>query len=301
MTAPAIEIVVTADTTTSSAMVEATAEGLPPGAQVQVVDRATPGADVVVTVRWGDESGRRATLHVRTRDGREAERVLSFGAADPDRERGRALGFAVAAMIPDDVRGAEAPTPAAKVEGPLPAPVQPVPDAVIVPSIADAKLWVDASAQGATGFVGSASSVGGAIAVRTLLRPFALRVGGAARVGEVSEADASSLLFRGDAGVGFFTVAFDPRVTLGGRAGLVVFHHSLQRTEDSARISGTHTLLGAEVLLEGSIALSSHFALVAAMGAEVAFGTTRVLIGPSRVAVIPAVRPVAELGVRIAF
>ncbi len=303
MTAPVVEIVVSADATTSRAMVESAAEGLPPSARVQVVDRATPRADVVVTVRWADESERHATLHVRTRDGREAERVLTFAAVDPDRERGRALGFAVAAMIPDDVRGAEEPTTAVTVD--MPAPPHRAPPSHVdrqPPSIADAKLWLDASAQGATGFVGSANSVGGAIAVRTILRPFALRAGGAARAGAMAEADASSLLFRGDAGVGLYTIAFDPRVTLGGRTGLVVFHHSLRRTETGGTpISGSHTLLGAELMVEGSVAVSSRLGLVAAIGAEVAFGTTRVLIGPARVGVIPAVRPIAELGVRIAF
>jgi hypothetical protein len=228
-----------------------------------------------------------------------------FGAADPDRERGRALGFAVAAMIPEDIRGVEDPKPPAKVEEPKPVPVAPTPPPDVVapaPSIEDAKLWVDASAQGATGFVGSAGSLGGAVAVSTLLRPFALRVGFAARGGEVAEADASSVLFRGDAGVGFYTVVFDRRVMFGGRTGLVVFHHSLSRTEpDGMHRSGTHTLLGAEIMLEGSVALSAHFAFVTAIGSEVAFGTTRVLIGPARVAVIPALRAVAELGVRVAF
>lgn len=312
MTAPAVEIVVPGDTALSSAMVEATAEGLPPNARVQTVDRSTSNADVVVTIRWATDTDRRATLHVRVRDGRESERVVVFGASDPERERGRTLGFAVAAMIPDDVRGPDdaPPPPPPKIEPPPPPPVRTTPTAPEQPppppppsaSIDDARVWIDASAQAATGFVGSASTVGGGLAVRMPLRPIVLRIAGAARGGDVEEAEASSTTVRGDAGVGFYTFVLDRRMTLGGRTGLAVFRHSLTRAEpDGTKTSGSHTLFGMEAMLEGSVAFSPRIAAIAALGAEVAFGTTRVLVGPSRVAVIPAVRPTAELGIRLAF
>ncbi len=317
MTAPAVEIVVPGDTTLSSAMVEATAEGLPANARVQTVDRATSNADVVVTLRWASDNDRRATLHVRVRDGRESERVVVFGAADPDRERGRTLGFAVAAMIPDDVRGPDdaPPPPPPKPEAVPPTPPTPAPTPSPSPPreapprssrstpIDDARLWLDASAQGATGFTGTASSLGGALAVRMPLRPIVLRLGGAVRGGEIEEVEASSTTFRGDAGVGFYAFVLDRQVMLGARTGLVVFRHSLIRTDPNsgAEISGGHTLFGMEAMAEGAWVFSPRLAAVAAAGTEVAFGTTRVLVGASRITAIPALRPVAELGIRLAF
>lgn len=309
MTAPAVEIVVPGETTLGGAMVEATAEGLPPNARVQTVERATTNADVVVTLRWATDNDRRATLHVRVRDGRESERVVMFGAGDPDRERGRTLGFAIAAMIPDDVRGpddAPPPPPPAPAPRSEPAPPRreeaPAPRPSPPPSIDDARVWIEPSAQAATGFVGSATTVGAGLAVRMPLRPLVLRIGGGVRGGEVEEAEATSTTMRGDAGLGFYTLVLDRRMTLGARAGVAVFHHTLTRNEPGGgNVSGNHTLGGFEAMAEGSYAFSPRIAVLAALGAEVAFGTTRVLVGPERVAVIPGVRPAVELGIRLAF
>jgi hypothetical protein len=314
VTAPAVEIVAAGDSALSSAMVEATAEGLPANSRVQTVERATSNADVVVTLRWATDSDRRATLHVRVRDGRESERVVVFAASDPDRERGRTLGFAVAAMIPDDVRGPDdappppppAPPPREEAKADVRAEEprrteQPPPRSKA--SVDDGKVWVDVTAQGATGFAGSASSLGGGLAFRVPLRPIVLRLAGAVRGGEIPEADdATCTTIRGDAGAGLYTLVLDRKVMLGGRTGLAVFRHSLTRGERTgAQVSGTHTLLGMEAMLEAGVALSPNVLVIAAAGTEVAFGTTRVLVGPSEVTVIPAVRPTAELGFRAVF
>jgi hypothetical protein len=289
------------------AMMEAAQEGLPAATRVRLAAEsdAAVEADVVVVLRWADDTRRRATLRVRTRDGRASERDVAFGAADPAAERGRALGFAAVAMIPEDVRLAP--------ERVAPEPVQPSPVVTSPPEEAPrppvglrtGRVWIEATAQGTTAFAGSANALGGGVAVRFPLRSIALRVGGAVRAGAVTEADASSLLVRADAGVAFWTVAFDPRLILGARTGLVVFRHALSRTPrgevDGSTTSGTHTLFGMELLGEASWALGSSISLIAGAGAEVAFGTTSVLLGPQRVASLPAVRVLMEAGVRMTF
>jgi hypothetical protein len=311
MTAPAVEIVAPADAM-NDAMAAATADGLPPDAIVRIVARASPAADIVAEVHWSDEERQHARLVVRTKDGRTAERTLDFGPGDPARERGRTLGFAVAAMIPEELR-LEAPTSDREPSrvSPPSAPAEPGPPRALRSTEHDrpredrglrSALWLDASAQGGVGVGGNATGLGGALAARVPFEHVALRIGGAIRGGSVDEADASSALFRADAGIAFYTVIVDPRLVVGARTGLLVLHHSLGRSEPAGlRTTDTHTLLGAEGLLEGSIALSARFAVVLATGAEVAFGQTRIIVGDTRVAVLPPVRVISELGARVAF
>lgn len=315
MTAPAVEIVAAADAT-NDAMVTATAEGLPSSARVQLVERPSPAADVIVQVQWSDAEHRRARLVVRTSDGRSAERTLSFDASDPASERGRALGFAVAAMIPEDLRTEEPheePAPAKPVSPPVNTPA-PTPTAAPTPP-SDARpderrhdgdlrraLWIDATTQGALGIGGSASGLGGALAIRVPFEHLALRAGGAIRAGEVDEANASSTLVRADAGIAVFTVVVDPKLLVGARTGLVVLRHALSRTEeDGTRTSGAHTLVGLELMAEASFAIATRLAVIAAAGTEVAFGQTAVVVGEKQAATLPPVRAVFEAGARFAF
>jgi hypothetical protein len=296
MSAPVVVIVaerIPAGDPTLQAMVDAAAEGLPAGTRLVVV---TPldeerEADVFAVVRWSDDAHTRATLHTRTRDGRSTDRVLAFGGADPERERGRALGYALVAMIPEELRLVETP------------PREAAPRARTDRADDDAgQLWLDATLQASSAFSGSATVAGGGLAARLPLRPFALRGGVAVRAGSIPEANASSLLVRADLGAAFWTVVLEPRLAVGVRSGLVLFHHALKRTRpDGGTASGTHTLLGTELVAEASWALGSRFALLGALGAEVAFGTTRVLIGTDQVTVVPPVRPLGELGVRAIF
>ena len=312
MSLPLIIIVVVAQPASPKAdpalegMLEATAEGLPPGTRVQLGAPATDtsGADAVVVLRWADDTHRRARLHIATRDGRENDRELVFAADDPHRERGRALGYATVAIIPEDLRTPEPPPRERRAEpppAPLTAPAEPGAGAAERPERPE-RLWIDATAQGTTGFVGSAGAIGGGLAARVPFGPIAVRAGVAARAGAVAEADASSLMLRADVGLGFWTVVLDPRLTVGARTGFVLFRHVLRPTgPDEGRTAGTHTLLGTEAVAEASWALGARLSLIGGGGAEIAFGKTRVLVGPSQVSVIPPFRIVAELGARVRF
>lgn len=312
MTAPAVEIVAPADgAAITDAMIAATAEGLPDGSTVRVVERPTAKADVVVRVRWSDDAHRRAVLTVRTTDGRESERTFSFDAADPEAERGRTLGFALVAMVPEEMRSAPpepppapppplaTPQPSAAVESAAPPSAR---DESAARSVARSRVWLDALGHASAGIAGSAGGIGGALAVRVRLGSIALRVGGAARAGDVDEANASSATLRGDAGLAYSTVLVDPHLLVGARSSLVVLRHTLRRAEaDGATSSGSHTLGGVELVAEVSYAFSPWFALTAGAGTEVAFGVTRVRVGTARVAEIPPVRLIGEAGARFAF
>lgn len=308
MSSPVVIIVVAqaADPRTDPAiegMLEATADGLPPGARVQLGAPATDTsrADVVVVLRWADDTHRHATLHVATRDGRVSDRELSFAKDDPHRERGRALGYATVAIIPEDLRVPEEPARERPPEPPRAPPARPSEPA---PRAAERfeRLWVEVTAQGATGLAGSASAIGGGVAARVPFGAVALRAGVAARAGDVPEADASSVMLRADVGAGAWTVVLDPRLSVGARMGLVVLRHVLRPTGPAeGRTTGTHTLIGVEAVAEASWALGPRFAFIGGAGTEIAFGKTRVLVGPSQVSVIPPLRLVAELGARVKF
>ncbi|HSO40256.1 MAG TPA: hypothetical protein VLT33_47350, partial [Labilithrix sp.] len=261
----------------------------------------TSRADVLVVLRWADDTRRRATLHVVTRDGRETDREVAFAAGDPYRERGRALGYATVAIIPEDLRVPEE-APREPPPAPIPTPPSVPPEQPAPTPEGPDRLWIEATAQGMTAFVGSAGALGGGLAVRLPFGHVALRAGVGARAGDIAEAEASSLLLRADLGVGFWTVVLDPRLAVGARAGLVLFRHSLRRTAaDAGPNDGTHTLMGAEAIAEASWSVVPRFALIIGAGPEIAFGKTRVLVGPSQVSVIPPFRLTAEVGARVRF
>jgi hypothetical protein len=69
--------------------------------------------DAVAELIWRDADHRRATLRVHLRrSARWVERSFTFGPSDPAAERGRTLGFAVAAILPEVAVGTGASAPA---------------------------------------------------------------------------------------------------------------------------------------------------------------------------------------------
>jgi hypothetical protein len=276
-----------------AAMVDAARATVPEGTRVAVSEREpATNADVVVVVRWADDAHSHATLTVRLRDGRFAARSVAFDPQDPDLERGRTLGFAAVAMIPDDVTAAEpAPSPERPVE-PAPAPGK--------PDGTRKRVMLDLTAQGALAAAGSGDTLGGAVSGRLPLGEVFARVGAAARFGTIAEAKASVVVVRGDVGVGVSRRVLHPDFEIGARGAVVLVHYALARTEtDGGKTAGSHTLAGADIAGEGGFWIARHVAIVGAVGTELAFGTTRVLVGSSSVAVIPPVRLLGELGVRV--
>ena len=85
-------------------------------------------ADTVIEVSWPDADGRRAHLHAHLKPKSPwIDRDLTFEATSKPWERGRAIGLAVAAMLPDESAAAPVPVPV-----PVPEP-EPVPEPVPVP------------------------------------------------------------------------------------------------------------------------------------------------------------------------
>lgn len=258
-------------------------------------------ADAVVQVTWTD--GSRAHLHVRLpRDERWADRDLLFGASDAPSERGRAVGLAIATMVPPEPppKAAPAPTPTA------PAPAVTRASTIVTLDRRDIgargpRFALDAAAIGAIGFGGSgAGGAGGELAVRYLLPDLgALRVGGGARFGEIDAARALTSTARLGAGV----------VVDAGHVGAVVVHvqvdalllrHSASRRAAEGNHEVRSRFVGAaDLLVDAEWPLAPKVAAFLATGVELALGETRIVVGSETVTAIPRARLLGLLGLRL--
>jgi hypothetical protein len=279
-------------------------------------------ADSVVEVTWKDAAHLHARMHLHSeKRARWIDREISFDAADADSERGRTLGFTVASMLPehsgkssDDATSApSASTPstpssiAPKASSPPSLPstaasrdaAPPTGDATL------ARRWsaaIDLAASGGLGIGGDASGIGGALAGQWYLGPrFSLRLGGAVRSGDVAQAQATSLEIAGGPGVAWRSHTPSLAYPLGFslRADLLVVRHALSRSGDASRPA--RFIPAADLMLDVSWLLAERTAFFAAMGPEVAFGATDVVVRGERVATIPLLRGIAELGLRVRF
>jgi hypothetical protein len=263
----------------------------------------TLGANAVVELLWKDAEHRRATLHVRVDPGtRWADRDIGFDPLDADAERGRTIGFALASMMPEEAR---APQPVA------PPPPQPPDDRLAPPPPppeppGEPLRWrgaVDAAGDASLG--GNATGFGGALSGRWDFAPaFSLRVGVAARAGQVSAADASSLIVSGAVGIVWRMVPATTRRSFGLAARLDVLGIVDEVSRPATDGGASHASLvlpGADLALEASWLFAGRLALFAAVGGEAAFGDTPVFVHSERVATIAPVRGTFELGARVHF
>jgi hypothetical protein len=266
-------------------------------------------ADALVEVTWPDADRRRAMLHVHASKGAAAwsDREIDFAANDATPERGRTLGFAVASMIP---MPSESSASGSASTSPMPnSSATPGPAATATPTGAEAPATSEASTRVAlellgiasAGVGGSATAYGGEVGARfRIAGDFALRIGGGMRFGTVSEATATSSTARIDAGVAWdFAHDASRRFVLALRLDAVLLRHALARTDRDEH--GVRWIPGADAFLEVAWSFTPGGAVVLAAGPEVAFGTTRVVVGDTTVESIPPVRLLATLGLRARF
>src|SRR5947207_2129671 len=181
------------------------------------LERAT-GSAVTAAVAWsgGEKLEARVRLHLRSSD-RWIDRGLSFAPSDDLRERGRALGFTLASMLPDRT--------------PSPAAARPPPPMVVAaPPPPPSRLAVDLMVLGSLGVGGNADGLGGAFAMRWAVSPkLALRAELMGRTGVVQAAEATALSLHLGLGVAFSPLG-DPaarRANLEIRGDLAMLYESL--------------------------------------------------------------------------
>lgn len=292
----------------TTALLSAASEATGPGAVVRIFEVPRPtdpdalriereqAARAVVQLSWLDTSHLRAALRVHaTVTNRWIDREIDFAATDPVRERGRALGFTVASMLPEadpTLPIATAPTP------PAPNRDEPL-----------GRHVLELAAAGGAGLGGPASGYGAALAVELYLNEVwsaHLEAGG--RLGHLADLDAHELVTSFGVGATWWvlpaTTTRSFGVGLGGEA-LVLYqlvsHHG---TSGQVEWKG-QPLPGARACLEGTYRLVAGLEIVARGGIEAAFGTVTVDVIPAPSGAgpdtIPVLRAVGEAGIRLRF
>lgn len=238
-------------------------------------------ADAVASVTWTLADRRRA--HVRvivTADGRALDRDLEFAPGDADSERGRTVGLAIVAMVP------EAP-PREPEPVVVPTPVAPPPPKKmedVAPSARESqpRFGLDVFGLAASGPLG----LGGGLAGRFLPFP-SPRASASLRSGPIADATLRTI----DLTIGIAPQLYDSfgaRVELGLTQQSVTMHG-----DEQSRLVGTARVLG-----EATWWTMKSVGIGAAAGVEVAFGETRIVVGDTAVASIPRARFIFELSLR---
>jgi hypothetical protein len=265
-------------------------EGAPPDGPALAELAHAEGATMVASIRWTDADRAHAAIRAFiTSPGTFVDRELVFGPSDDPRERGRAVGLVLATLVPEPARP---PVVAAAAVSPPPAPPEPAPE----------RWTVEAAAIAALGIPGPGGGIGGAVAVRRRLSPhWAARAGGRAWVGEVATAQASSRTLAGGLGLAGLLTPPAARLGLEVRLDLLIIDESLAHfsQDDPAPVRRGRVLPGGDLLAELALRLSGGASLTLAAGAITQAGTTEIFVHGARVAALPAVRVIAEAGLRV--
>jgi hypothetical protein len=258
------------------------------------------------------ESDERATLHLTSaEDPRWSDREIRFDPRDAPRERGRTIGFALAAIVPEQEAarssGASAPPPpvAATVQPQTSAPPQRAeqPEALRAPGTARAALDVVGLLAAAVG--GEGGGGGGAIAARLgIAGAFRVRFVVAARAGEVASAQAGSRAYFAGGGLAWQPWLDRERtVGLGARVDALVFGEQLSHlsADDPQPDRRLRILPAFDLAMEGTWRFAREAAFIAAVGAEAVAGETDVYVRFHQVATVVPFRAIGELGLRVDF
>ncbi|MGH7283526.1 MAG: hypothetical protein ACRELY_18525, partial [Polyangiaceae bacterium] len=191
-------------------------------------------ADAVATVEWSDDAHEHAHVAVySTRAHAWQDRSVTFAPADATTERGRQIGYGIAAMVPPPEQPPPPPpqNPPPRDEPPAPEPPNERP-----------RTAVDIVAVGATGVAGG---FGAELSLRERAwRSLSLRAGGGLRFGSISAADASFTDVRFDAGPAIVFFSW-PSFDLGTRADFVMTRIGVSRDAGSGTTNGSHWVAGA--------------------------------------------------------
>lgn len=286
---------------------------LGPDAQItlQEVERDPPddesaaraaGADGVIELSW-TANGENARIHCYvTRGQRWVNREIEFGppTTDPRREaaeRGRLLGLAAATMFSNDA-DEPAETPAAPSRpGRLESPTQAPP-----PRAEHRVLEFAGTLTG--GIQGTAAGLGASAGARLpWLGPVWARFFASGRAGTIPEAQATTLTALGGAGL---CLAWRPdrsALELGLRLdGFVSYFQASHLSEDDVEPDRqSRWLPGADLVAEAGVHFTGSAGLFLSGGLEAVTGRTEIYTHGVRVAVVPPLRVLGEIGFRVQF
>jgi hypothetical protein len=263
-------------------------------------------ASAIVALAWDVPSHRqvRIRFHLDRRPG-FSERLIVFQEGDDVAERGRTVGYAVASMMTaQPAEPTQPPTPPPRPES-NPPPVRPVLRPDFAPNTRTQGA-IDVVAASAMGLDGPAGGWGGSLSGRWyFVAPFAARLGASARGGQVTVAQATSLLVHVAAGVAWvpWPATRTRPFELGARLDALLMREQLTHfsDDDPEPVPAMRWLPGADAALEGSWQFSPNAGFLGSFGTELAFGTTDVTLHQAKVTSIPPLRLVLQAGVRATF
>lgn len=257
-------------------------------------------ARAVVQLSWVDPGRLTARLRLHAaRTDRWIDRTIHFSSADVRAERGRALGFAIASMLPEgdpELRAA-----AMEPVAPAPPPVAPEPPL--------GRQAAELAVLTAAGLGGSARGVGGALRLERFITEHAsLGASLSTRVGSIPALDVGTVTTALGVGGAWWPLPASAahRLGVGLRVEALLLYHAVSHE----RASGTtewkdHLLPGATAQVEVTWRLLRGLELLVSAGMESAFGTIDVTVAPpspsSGAVTIPALRALGSGGIRSRF
>jgi len=253
------------------------------------------GVRAVVALAWSDADHLHARLRLHAaRTDRWIDREVDFAAADTPAERGRALGFAMASMLP-------AGDPA------IPLAAREATPAVAPPALGANAL--EASFLVGAGLGGPAGGPGAGVACeRFVASHLSLLASAAGRVGRIEPIGARELTTSIGLGAALWprAPAADQRLGLAIRGEALLLYEAVEHTNAAGTSAWKgHALPGATLAVAGTLRVAGPLEAFVAGGVEVAFGTVDVSVLAAQpaggAATIPAARAVAQAGLRLRF
>jgi hypothetical protein len=280
-------------------------------------DAEAIGAAATVVVTWRAPARLVSDVRVWVRSaadgqGRTTNRTIVFSVRDLPAERGRALGLVIASIL-DEVWGPGmqsrpeaadlklAPAAVASIDPEVPAPIAPLAGE----SPAAPPRWaIEASVITAVDRQEDLDdTIGGMIALRRTLRPhWAARVGLGLRVADLDSANAGARATLGELGLVWSSDGFarPGGVGVGARIDLLGTHEAIKRSGGDPRFAELWTL-GADVLGQLGLGLSSGTTLLLSAGVEGVLSSARLATPDEPTAELPGERLILELGVLARF
>jgi hypothetical protein len=242
----------------------------------------------------GTHTRARVRVHVVETD-RWTERTIVFAVVDTPTERGRALGFAVTSMLPEDTLAAN-PYRRAK------RPADEGPTEELRTSIRLVALGHTAIS------TGTATGYGGSIAGEFFVTPaIAARIGVGAWQGDLPKIGGHDFASYAALGVAVWPrrSSTKRRIAVGIRVDALLLNHSVSRDQGD---KASKLLPGIDALADIALSVSSALDIVTSLGIEAALGDTDLEVttdGPMGSTVhadtIPRLRGTAEVGIRVSF
>lgn len=257
--------------------------------------RPPAGEERSVQVSWASASFEGAHLRLCRAADDCFERWVSFGAEDPELERGRTVGFLAAAVFLENAPQPEAPPPA-------PSPATPAREPLQTKPVVERKGSVSAAASVAA--PGDGTTVGARLAAGyAVAKSLRLGVAGEGRVGEVSAAQATSRIVALQLFGSLVVARPTPALWLGVELGLGAHQLSISHlsSDDPTPNRKSRWLFGGDLVGEVRLNLNEFSAAFLEPGVEVLSGKTEIDVHERTVATWPVAIPIVRLGLRAAF